>query len=891
MTTLLLHLACSSDGGLKTYNAAPTATILTPTPSEDFREGESIAFQAKVGDNATAPSDLTVVWSANSLGTLSGVSSVDGDIVSLLLTDGMQPGDWTVTLQVTDEHGESDEDAVAFSVVANVLPNISLVSPPPGSRYDLGEPIPVSAFVTDADAASHEELTLTWGDAAAGSTIAPAYPDADGYASFELSALPPGSHSVSVTVTDLSGESERADVMFDVVDGDLDTDGTSDADDCDDENAAVHPAATEVCNDTDDDCDGSTDVGAVDAPTWYLDGDGDTWGDTDVALVDCAQPFGYVPLGGDCEDGDAAYNPGASEWCDDPADYNCDGSVTYADADGDGFAACIDCGDADEFINPDALEICNDLDDDCDGAVDNAATDAAIWYADADGDGFGGTTAAIACDAPSGYVDVNGDCDDGVASAYPGAVEICDAIDNDCDGSTDEDDALDAVTWYADTDADTYGDASDTYAACDAPVGYVADDTDCEDTDDTIHPGGSEVCENGVDEDCSGADDACALTGSIGLGAADAKFIGEDAGDYFSYSVGGDLDLDGDGYADVIACGYHANQIYVFPGPVSGVVDASTAALILTGASTAAGSAGDIDGDGDDEIAAIAASGDWYLVADPGLGSFAVTGAQASADFGGDYGAISSPGDFDDDGLDDPILVSQYGGVWVFDESVSGVTTSADARAVVAVGGQVIDASAIGDRTGDGIDDLGIGDVNTNAVRFFSGPLSGNYAAADADLTLTGSGDYGRSIAPLGDVDSDGTADVLFGAPQSTGALVLMGGDTATSAAMSIGGVPYIGLWVEGPGDVDDDGTPDALIGSNGSGAWLVSGPFIGSIDLATQALAFTSESTGLRAGWCVGAVGDTDGDAVPDLLIGDFWEPTGGSQAGAAYLFRAAGL
>ncbi|MBT3223137.1 MAG: hypothetical protein HN348_29030, partial [Proteobacteria bacterium] len=70
--------------------------------------------------------------------------------------------------------------------------------------------------------------------------------------------------------------------------------------DCDDQNAAVHPYAEEICDGIDNDCDDDVDEGVED--TWYLDGDGDGLGDAEAMLSACEQPTGYVDNSDDCDD-------------------------------------------------------------------------------------------------------------------------------------------------------------------------------------------------------------------------------------------------------------------------------------------------------------------------------------------------------------------------------------------------------------------------------------------------------------------------------------------------------------------------------------------------------------------------------------------------------------
>ena len=310
--------------------------------------------------------------------------------------------------------------------------------------------------------------------------------------------------------------------------------------DCDDANSDIHPDASETCDTLDNDCDGlidDADDSVSGTTTWYADADADGYGDDAVTSTACEQPGGYAAYGGDCDDTDPAYNPGAAESdCTDPADYNCDGSTGWADDDGDGFAACEDCDDSDAAINPDAAEQCNSVDDDCDGTIDEAdATDATTWYADGDGDGFGdlaSTTAA--CDQPSGYVGATyaTDCDDTNPDISPVDPELCDGVDNDCDGDTDE-----GVTdtFYADDDADGYGDAATATEACAASSGWVADSTDCDDGDPAVSPAATETC-NGIDDDCDGTTDE------------------PDAADAATWYRDGDADGYGDAAASTVSC-------------------------------------------------------------------------------------------------------------------------------------------------------------------------------------------------------------------------------------------------------------------------------------------------------------------------------------------------
>ncbi|MBN2799494.1 MAG: putative metal-binding motif-containing protein, partial [Deltaproteobacteria bacterium] len=258
-----------------------------------------------------------------------------------------------------------------------------------------------------------------------------------------------------------------------VGDDDGDGDGYSACHDCNDAAGRVNPGAQEVCNGIDDDCDGDVDGGAIDATAWYTDADHDGRGDPTTEVLACVAPDGAVASSDDCDDGDAGVLPGAAEVCD-GGDNDCDGLTDEADP----------------------------------GLVDGQR-----YYLDGDGDGYGLAAASrVACAAPEGYTEEATDCDDARAAVHPGAEERCDGLDNDCDGLLDDaDDSLrGAPAWHPDADGDGYGAAGVEQRACAAPAGFVADASDCADSEPSVNPNGVEVCD-GLDNDCDGNPDAGAV--------------------------------------------------------------------------------------------------------------------------------------------------------------------------------------------------------------------------------------------------------------------------------------------------------------------------------------------------------------------------------------------
>jgi len=307
--------------------------------------------------------------------------------------------------------------------------------------------------------------------------------------------------------------------------------------DCDDTDGAVNPNGAEVCGGGDEDCDGlfdDADPSVVDATSWFDDTDLDGFGDPAAETLACAQPPGTVANQADCDDTDGMVNPYAAEVCGggdedcdglvDDADPSVSGASWYADLDTDGYGdpsaetkACIqppqtvadntDCDDTRTAVNPGATEVCGGGDEDCDLLVDEAdpsVSDGVTYWADTDSDGYGDAASPIvACTLPPDASDNALDCDDADPDTSPDGVEVCGGGDEDCDGDIDDADSsvTQTVTWLADDDNDGYGGAFVAAEACVGPAGSVVDGGDCDDTDDSVHPGATEIC-SGRDDDC-----------------------------------------------------------------------------------------------------------------------------------------------------------------------------------------------------------------------------------------------------------------------------------------------------------------------------------------------------------------------------------------------------
>lgn len=357
--------------------------------------------------------------------------------------------------------------------------------------------------------------------------------------------------------------------------------------------------------------------------------------------------------------------------------------------------------------------------------------------------------------------------------------------------------------------------------------GYTAD-VDCDDDDPDVNPGASEICDNGLDDDCDGTSNQCALIGELGLDQADVAITGAAEGDWAGRSFDLSGDLNGDGELDLVVGARHHVSGETQPG----------VAFVLLGP----------------------------FVSDRSM-TQAVATLVGVTDLAEAGDAVANGCDLSGDGLDDLIIGarsndlmgSAAGSVYLLFDAGTGEQSLADASVTIlpTAGHQRLgdDVGCAGDVDGDGHQDLVVtapGAINGDGVAsgvayLFNGPLTeGELDISQADATLEGvaDGDYlGRWVDAGHDLDGDGLDDLVI---------------TSFKAG-------YAG---------DDAGE-----------VYTVLAPLEGTIDLADADGTLLGEGPGDWAGTRAAVAGDIDGDGLPDLLVGADGHDAGGQNAGAAYL------
>jgi hypothetical protein len=417
----------------------------------------------------------------------------------------------------------------------------------------------------------------------------------------------------------------------------------------------------------------------------------------------------------------------------------------------------------------------------------------------------------------------------------------------------------------------------------------------------------------------------------------DVTLIGAAAGDQFGYSVSNAGDVNGDGYNDVIvgasnndAGGSNAGRAYIYYG---GSSMNSVADVTLTGSASSdyygrsVSTAGDVNGDGYADVIISAFLNDFggtdagraYIyfggASMNNIADVTLTGAAASDYFG--Y-SVSTAGDVNGDGYAD-VIVSAYkndvggtdaGRAYIYFGGAS-MNNIAD---VILTGAAASDyfgysVSTAGDVNGDGYDDVIVGahfndTGGTDAGRayiYFGGLNMDNII----DVMLTGvaaNDNFGISVSTAGDVNGDGYADVIVGAPSNDAGGTdagraylytnsLTGTDIPDEFFTGAAASDYFGFSVSTAGDVNGDGFADVIVGAflNDAGGTDAGRAYIyfgGNILNNIADVTLTGAAASDNFGYSVSTAGDVNGDGYADVIVGAYKNDAVGIEAGRAYIY-----
>ncbi len=616
---------------------------------------------------------------------------------------------------------------------------------------------------------------------------------------------------------------------------------------------------------------------------------------------------------GDCDDADASLGAPTASYPDTDGDAAGAGAAAIACVAADGYVADDnDCDDTNADVSPTADEYCNGRDDNCDGVTDeDAALDAPVWYADTDADGYGDAAAPHpACSQPSGFLSDMSDCDDGDRAVYPGAAdEWYDGVDGNCDSASDYDadgDGTDAVEWSG-SDCDDENGIIHVGA-----VDLCGDEIDTDCTDGDVGP-----CAFSGEVELAAA--ALRIDGdraSAGVGAriAIGDLTADGTADLIA-SASYITSLDDPGVvvmAGPLASGQTIGDAVARIGGTDGM-----------GAGTALAVA-DVDGDTiDDVIVGSSGGGAWgsftgsaaFVLGPVGGTSFMgdaslfLLGTRDGDRLGN---VLANAGDVDGDGDDEVLIRANYDGgvaggvVYLVRGEPGGPSEWGAERFVSEAAGREAGAALAGgaDIDGDGLDDMIIGDPNGSnrgAAYVIFGPASLAGSLALADRVLEGNAEDGAGYAlALGQLDADGYADAVIVAPYhrgtdgvTQGAAYVMSGPLASGATLAAPDARLladedrgVGSAVTG-GDLDGNGTDDLSIGPFSLTRAVASTfltPLSGVLSLAdADGRVVPAEAA---SGSTTLAMGDIGMDGFADLLVGIPSVDTTDADSGAVYVY-----
>jgi hypothetical protein len=287
------------------------------------------------------------------------------------------------------------------------------------------------------------------------------------------------------------------------------------------------------------------------------------------------------------------------------------------------------------------------------------------------------------------------------------------------------------------------------------------------------------------------------------------------------------------------------------------------------------------------------------------IADLVLTGTVASGQFGR---AVAVAGDMNGDGYSDVAAGSPYAfgaGVQVF---LGGATPDAVPDLVLQWKAQSVSfghsVAWAGDLNGDGYDDLAIGDPSSEVGGTQSGSAYVYFGGASPDTSAdwgASGGPYnsfGYSVDGAGDMNGDGYGDLVVGVPRGGlggGAVQVYHGGPVFDALVdwkAEGDVVYrhLGVSVAGAGDLNGDGYDDLVTGADGfSTAHLVGMAYVYFGGLAADHEAdvrFAGTAVDDRFGASVAGAGNVAGNGLPDVLVGAYGNPLGGTSAGMACLY-----